>query len=123
MSDCTEVYEIIEQKVSRNVRESLKELRISQSQSHKSSCQSKESTITFGRKKRVGGKNEPSHYDNEDLLVSSSLCGVARKKCIEPQTQPQLLTIQSMYDNDDEVTVHPLNLSSWTNQNFGVNTR
>lgn len=58
--------------------------------------------------------------------VSQTLLGnLVRKKCLEPQDQPQLLTIQNLYDADDSVTVHPINITSsnWNNRNYDINRR
>ncbi len=62
--------------------------------------------------------------DNEKLSTNV-LGNVVRKKCFEPKPQLQLLTIQSLYDNDDDITVHPLNLntSNWIDKNYDLNKR
>ena len=45
---------------------------------------------------------------------------VPNKKYMEPQVQCQLLTIQNLYDPDDSVTIHPINLtaSGWINNDY-----
>lgn len=54
--------------------------------------------------------------------VSDKSNSFTRKKRAEAHRQPQLITIQSLYDNDDEVTVHPLNLPThW--KNYDLNAR
>ena len=58
--------------------------------------------------------------------TSHTLLGnLVRKKCIEPQDQPQLLTIQNLYDAEDSVTVHPINITSsnWNSRNYDINRR
>ena len=66
-------------------------------------------------------------YSTTELEKSSAniLGNIVRKKCIEPQPQLQLLTIQSLYDNDDDITVHALNLNSsnWAKNNNDLNKR
>jgi len=67
-------------------------------------------------------QNQQNDIEN---LSTNILGNVTRKKCIEPKPQLQLLTIQSLYDNDDDITVHPLNLnaSNWVDRNYDLNKR
>ena len=108
------------QRLSRSFRESLKELRELRLSQGKSS---KGSKFTIEAKSSVLNNDVSSEKNTSDKKkVSDVSSNLARKKRIEPMSQPQLITIQSLYDKDDEVTVHPLNLpTNW--KNYDLNAR